>query len=94
MRCGKTAKVIEILKQTYPEEKIGLRFSTDFELLVATMISAQCTDKKGNIVTEELFKKYKSISDWANAKVHILESDIYSVGFFSNKTKISSPWLV
>ncbi len=87
MSREKTAKIIEILKKEYPDAQIALKFSTDFELLVATMLSAQCTDKRVNIVTGPLFKKYRSVSDWANAKVHMLENEIRSVGFFRNKAK-------
>lgn len=87
MYRGKTRKIVEILKKEYPKAGIALRFSTDFELLVATMLSAQCTDKRVNIVTGELFNKYRSVADWANAKAHVLKSDIRSVGFFRNKSK-------
>ncbi len=87
MSRERIAKIIKILKKEYPDARIALKFSTDFELIVATMLSAQCTDKRVNIVTRDLFKKYRSISDWANAKVHTLENDIRSVGFFRNKAR-------
>ncbi len=87
MYRSKKAKLIKVLKKKYPEAKIALRFSNNFELLVATMLSAQCTDRRVNIVTDSLFQKYRFLSDWANAKVEILEQDIRSVGFFRNKAK-------
>lgn len=80
-------QLINILNKEYKGIDIALNFSNVFELLVATILSAQCTDKRVNIVTSSLFKKYKSIKDYANADVHEFEQDIKSTGFFRNKAK-------
>jgi endonuclease-3 len=80
-------KIWPILKKTYPEAKIALNFRDPLELLVATILSAQCTDARVNIVTKELFKKYKSPKDWAKTDLAQIESDIKSTGFFRNKAK-------
>ena len=66
-KVSKCKKIISILIKTYPQAKIQLNFKTPFELLVATILSAQCTDKRVNIITENLFRKYKSINEYANA---------------------------
>lgn len=79
-------KIWPILKKTYPEAKIALNFKSPLELLIATILSAQCTDVRVNIVTKELFKKYKSAQDWTKAKRKQIESDIKSTGFYRNKT--------
>ena len=78
-------KIWPILKKTYPEAKIALNYKTPFELLVATILSAQCTDVRVNIVTKDLFKKYKGPADWAKANVKQIETDIKSTGFYRNK---------
>ena len=70
-----------------PEPKCELNFSSDIELLVAIILSAQCTDKRVNIVTERLFKKYKTIRDFANARFETLSREIYSTGFYRNKAQ-------
>lgn len=75
------------LKKVYPDAKISLNFTTPFELLVATILSAQCSDKRVNIVTKKLFKKYKNIEDYNRIDIHDLEKDIYSTGFYRNKAK-------
>jgi endonuclease-3 len=80
-------KIWPILKKTYPEAEIALNFRDPLELLVATILSAQCTDARVNIVTKELFKKYKSPKDWAKTDLAQIESDIKSTGFFRNKAK-------
>jgi endonuclease-3 len=80
-------KVIELLEKEFPEAKIALNYTNPLELLVATMLSAQCTDERVNIVTKALFKKYKSARDYANADLPILEQDIKSTGFYHNKAK-------
>ncbi len=74
-----------ILTKTYPEAKTALRFKNPLELLIATILSAQCTDVRVNMVTKDLFKKYKSTVDWAKADVKQIESDIKSTGFYHNK---------
>ena len=80
-------KIIEILKKEYPNARIALNFKTPLDLLVATILSAQCTDKKVNQVTEPLFKKYHTAKDYASANPKAFEQEIRSTGFFRNKTK-------
>jgi len=77
--------ILLILKKTYPDAKIALKYENPLELLIATILSAQCTDQRVNIVTKEVFKKYKSAADWANADLKQIESDIRSTGFYHNK---------
>lgn len=79
--------ILDLLEENYPAAKTALNFSTPHQMLVATILSAQCTDKRVNMVTKELFIKYKSIEDFANAKQEDLEQDIRSTGFYRNKTK-------
>ena len=83
----KAAEIVRRLKKAYPGAKIALNYSNPLELLVATILSAQCTDERVNIVTEKLFKKYRSLSDYASADLLGLEQDIRSTGFFRNKAK-------
>jgi len=78
-------KTLPILKKTYPDARIALKSSNPLELLVATILSAQCTDVRVNMVTQNLFKKYKSARDWAVADLEQIESDIRSTGFYHNK---------
>ncbi|MFH1717603.1 MAG: endonuclease III [Planctomycetota bacterium] len=78
-------KIWPILKKEYPNATIALRFVNPLELLIATILSAQCTDKRVNMVTKDLFKKYKSAADWVGADLKEIESDIRSTGFFRNK---------
>lgn len=79
--------VDKTLKKIYPEAKISLDFTNPLELLVATILSAQCTDERVNKVTKGLFKKYKTAKDYANATPEELEEDIHSTGFYKNKAK-------
>ncbi len=79
--------IIKLLKGEYPEARIALKFKNPLELLVATMLSAQCTDERVNIVTKDLFKKYKTAEDYANADLKEFEQDIKSTGFYKNKAK-------
>jgi len=74
-----------ILKKTYPDAKIALKSSNPLQLLIATILSAQCTDVRVNMVTRDLFKKYRSTEDWAKADLEQIESDIRSTGFYHNK---------
>ena len=76
-----------ILKKQYPRAKIALEFVNPLELLIATILSAQCTDARVNIVTRDVFKKYTSAEDWANADLEQIENDIKSTGFFRNKAR-------
>lgn len=80
-------KIIRTLAKLYPNAHCALRYKTPFELLVAVMLSAQCTDKKVNEVTAKLFKKYKTVAAYANADPREFERDIYSTGFYRAKTK-------
>ena len=78
-------KILPILKKTYPQAKIALKYVNPLELLIATILSAQCTDVRVNMVTKDLFKKYTSAKDWVKADIKQIESDIKSTGFFRNK---------
>jgi endonuclease-3 len=80
-------KVLKLLKKKYPLPRIALRSENPWELLVATILSAQCTDARVNIVTEALFKKYKTIQDYVKADLKIFQQDIRSTGFYRNKAK-------
>ncbi len=80
-------EILARLRKNYPDAKIKLKFKTPFELLVATILSAQCTDDRVNIVTEKLFKKYKKPEDYLKVKNEELEKDIYSTGFYKQKAK-------
>ena len=79
------AVIWPILKKTYPQAKCALEHTNPLELLIATILSAQCTDVRVNIVTKTLFKKYKSAKDWAKAPLEQVEQDIKSTGFYRNK---------
>ena len=78
-------KVIELLEKEHPNAKTALNYTNPLELLVATMLSAQTTDERVNIVTKTLFKKYKTPEDYANADLKELEQDVRSTGFYHNK---------
>jgi endonuclease-3 len=80
-------KIIELLEKEYPKAKTALHYTSPLEILIATMLSAQCTDKRVNIVTKSLFKKYKTAEDYANADLREFEEDIRSTGFYKNKAK-------
>lgn len=81
------ARVVETLEKTYPDAKVALNFFNPLECLIATVLSAQCTDKRVNIVTSELFKKYRTAKEYATADLHEFEQDIRSTGFYRNKAK-------
>ena len=81
------AKIIELLEKQYPDAKTALNYSNPLEILVATMLSAQTTDERVNIVTQNLFKKYHTPEDYANADIKELEQDIRSTGFYHNKAR-------
>ncbi len=83
----KVSEIIKRLKKEYPEPKTALRFKTPFELLVATILSAQTTDVHVNKVTEWLFKKYKSVKDYADVPLATFQKDISSINFYRNKAK-------
>src|SRR3954468_2841455 len=79
--------VLPILKRTYPTARCSLDHRTPLELLVATILSAQSTDARVNVVTKDLFKKYRSAADYARVPQEQLEKDIQSTGFYRNKAK-------
>jgi endonuclease-3 len=78
-------KILPILKKTYPDAATALHFANPLELLIATILSAQCTDVRVNMVTPALFRKYKSAADWARADIKEIEQDIKTCGFYRNK---------
>lgn len=86
-RKRRAGRIVRYLKKTYPQPQSELNYKTQFQFLVAVVLSAQCTDKAVNKVTAELFKKYKTARDFANAKPAVLEKELSSIPFFRNKTK-------
>jgi len=80
-------EIIKRLKKTYPDAKIALNFKNPLQLLIATILSAQCTDERVNEVTKDLFKKYKTAKDFAEADLDELAEDIKSTGFYRQKAK-------
>lgn len=83
----RAAKVTELLKREYPDARCALNYETPFQLLTATILSAQCTDARVNIVTSALFKKYKNPGDFLAVSDEELEKDIFSTGFYKQKAK-------
>src|SRR5829696_3203863 len=83
----RTRDIIRRLKRAYPDAKCSLNHSNPFELLIATILSAQCTDERVNKVTADLFRKYRKPEDYLNVSPRELAKDIQSTGFFRNKTK-------
>jgi len=81
------AKVLDILQKEYPDARVTLDFQNPLQLLIATILAAQCTDERVNRVTKVLFKKYRSAADFAKADLHTFEEEIRSTGFFHNKAK-------
>ncbi len=86
-KAARTRAIIAGLQKAYPDAHCELNFRNPLELLIATILSAQCTDKRVNIVTAELFKKYKTAADYANAPLADLEEMVKTTGFFRNKAK-------
>ena len=86
-RQARLNKILEILDELYPNVTCALHHSNAFELLVATILSAQCTDVRVNIVTPGLFKKYPTIEDFAAVDPKVLAQDVHSTGFYNNKAK-------
>ena len=86
-RRERVAAILPVLEKTYPTAACSLNFKSPLELLVATILSAQCTDDRVNIVTKSLFKKYRTPKDYADAPAEELEKDIQSTGFYRNKAK-------
>jgi endonuclease-3 len=85
--ADRVAALLAALKRAYPEAHCELNFRNPIELLVATILSAQCTDKRVNMVTPPLFKKYKSAKDYARVPQETLEAEVKSTGFYRNKAK-------
>lgn len=83
----KALKIFDLLGKEYPDVKSALDYKDPFQLLIATILSAQCTDARVNIVTKTLFKKYKKPQDYINVADEELEKDIFSTGFYRNKAK-------
>lgn len=86
-RKERAAKIFQLLVKEHPDAKIALNFSNPLELLIATILSAQCTDERVNIVTQKIFKKYTNPKDYAQVDIAELEQDIKSTGFYHNKAK-------
>lgn len=87
MKKKDAVELVEILKRTYPDATCSLDFTTPFELVIAVMLSAQCTDERVNKTTPELFKRCKCIKDFANIDIKDLECIIHPCGFYKNKAK-------
>jgi len=86
-RKRRTAKIIAALKERHPDAKCALNHTNPLELLVATILSAQCTDARVNIVTKDLFARYRTAANYANVRQEVLEAEVRSTGFFRNKAK-------
>ena len=86
-KAERVRKVVHLLEKTYPGAECALVHSNPLELLVATILSAQCTDVRVNLVTKELFRKYKTARDYAKAPIEELERLVRSTGFFRNKAR-------
>jgi len=84
---ARAKKIVSALKKAYPDAKIALNFTNPLELIVATILSAQCTDERVNLVTPALFKKYGSAADYARADPAALEEEVRTTGFFRAKTR-------
>ena len=80
-----SSKILNLLRKNYPKSEIALRHGNPVQLLVAVILSAQCTDKRVNVVTASLFRKYKTAPDFANADRSVFEQEIRSTGFYHNK---------
>jgi len=87
MEKERSQRIIELLEREHADAKIALHYNNPLELLVATILSAQSTDKTVNQVTKSLFKKYRKAEDYANADLKELEQDVKSTGFYRNKAK-------
>ena len=87
MNKEKAIKIIEILKQTYPDAKCSLDFTTPFEMLVAVILSSQCTDDRVNKTTPAIFEKYSTPKDFNEMPLEVLEELIHPCGFYKNKAK-------
>lgn len=86
-RKARAKKIVAYLKKTYPVPKTELMYDTDFQLLSAVILSAQCTDKKVNAVAEKLWKKYKTVTDFANMNRAVFEREISSITYYRSKAR-------
>jgi endonuclease III len=86
-KAVRAKKIVSATLKSYPESKTELTFQSPLELLIATILSAQCTDVRVNIVTKDLFRKYRTVEDYATVRQSVLEADIRSTGFYKNKAK-------
>jgi len=86
-RLGRVGQIVSRLRAAYPDAHCELNFSSPLDLLVATILSAQCTDKQVNIVTADLFRKYRTAADYAAAPAGQLESDVRRIGLYRNKAR-------
>ncbi|KAA3632053.1 MAG: endonuclease III, partial [Calditrichaeota bacterium] len=86
-KIARAEKIVALLKKHYPDAKCSLNYTTIHELMVATILSAQCTDERVNKTTPALFKKYRSIKDFAEANLDELTQDIFATGFHNSKAK-------
>ena len=86
-RKENAVKIVEILKEYYPDARCSLNFKTPFQLVIATILSAQCTDERVNKTTPMLFAKYSTPQDFANIDINELEALIHPCGFYRNKAK-------
>jgi endonuclease-3 len=84
---ARITRIIKLLEKEFPDAKIALHYTNPLELLIATILSAQCTDERVNIVTKTLFEKYRKAKDYADAGLKELEQDIKSTGFYHNKAR-------
>src|SRR5438132_5834162 len=91
-KTARAKKIIAGLKKTYPDAHCELNYSNPLELLIATILSAQCTDKRVNLVTADLFKKYRSAADYAQAQSAELEREIRTAGLFRSTSKSIKPF--
>ena len=86
-KAARTEQILQLLKEEFPDARCSLDYENPLQLLIATILSAQCTDARVNVVTEDLFKTYKSAADFADAPIGELEGAIRSTGFYRNKAK-------
>lgn len=86
-RRARAQEIVALLREMYPDARCSLDYETPLQLLVATILSAQCTDERVNIVTKQLFQKYRTVEDYARVSQEELEQDIRSTGFYRNKAK-------
>jgi len=86
-RRERVREIIRILSREFPDADTALKHNNPLELLIATILSAQCTDERVNKITENLFKKYKTVEDYANVDINKFENEIKSTGFYKNKAR-------